>query len=337
VGRWRVIHRGDLCPQILRGVWSGRVVRATLTSVNLYRDAMLFPGTLRGRNRVVTLAQLQERGVSRHAAQWQTNHGRVVRAHRGAYLLGRTQPDLLDRIRAALLVSPANCAVGFHTAAALIGFGVVATEAVHIVVPQGGPLPHHRDIRVHQSVLPVGEPVWRLGIPCTPAARTAVDLARTVHRPLALSILDAALANGACDKDALVHEVTRHVGLSGVRQARDLIAFSDPRSQCSQESHLRLVIHDGGLLDFEPQVPVYDDYGRARYYLDLADPGRRVGAEHDGASHITRDRLRDDRARHNWLESAGWRMRYFSDRDLYTRPAEIVRILRSACSDRPPR
>jgi very-short-patch-repair endonuclease len=296
---------------------------------------MLFPGTLRGRNRVATLAQLNEQGVSRHAAQWHTEHGRVTRAHRGAYLLGRTQPDLLDRIRAALIVSPANSVVGFHTAAALLGFGVVAADAIHLVVPQGGLLPHRRDIRVHQSVLPVGEAVVRLGIPCTPPARTAVDLARTVHRPLALSILDAALANRSCDKDVLVREVTRHAGLPGVRQARELIACADPRSQCSQESHLRLVIHEGGLLNFEPQVPAYDEYGRARYYLDLADPRRRIGAEYDGASHLSRDRLRQDRARHNWLESAGWCMRYFTDRDLYTRPAEIVRILRGACGERP--
>ncbi len=330
-----VIHRGGFCPQILARVWSRLATRATLTGVNLYRDALLFPGTLRGRNRVATLAQLNERGVSRHAAQWHTDHGRVTRAHRGAYLLGRTHPDLLDRIRAALHVSPPNAVVGFHTAAALLGFGVVTSEDVHIVVPQGGLLPLRRDIRVHQSVLPVGDPVLRLGIACTPAARTAVDLARTVHRPLALSILDAALANGACDKEALMREVIRHVGLSGVRQARDLIAFADPRSQCSQESHLRLVIHEGGLVDFEPQVPVYDENGRARYYLDLADPRRRVGAEYDGASHLSRDRLRQDRARHNWLESAGWRMRYFTDRDLYARPAEIVRILRAACTDRP--
>ena len=318
----------------MHGVSPRLAERATLTGVNLYRDAKLFPGTLRGRNRVATLAQLNERGVSRHAAQWHTDHGRVTRAHRGAYLYGGTQPDLLDRIRAALLVSPPTAVVGFQTAAVLLGFGVIASDAVHIVVPAGGLLPHHRGIRVHQSVLPVGDPALRLGIPCTPAVRAAVDLARTVDRLLALSILDAALANNACDKDALVGEVIRHVGLTGVRQARDLVAFADPRSQCTQESHLRLVIHKAGLVDFEPQVPVYDEYGHARYYLDLADPARRVGAEYDGASHLSRDRLRQDRVRHNWLESMGWRMRYFTDRDLYTHPAEIVRVLRAACADR---
>jgi very-short-patch-repair endonuclease len=251
------------------------------------------------------------------------------------YLVGETEPDLLDRIRAALRVSPAHAVVGFHSAALLLGFGVLSTTGVHVVVSAGSLFPHRQGVRVHQSVVPMGEPVLRHGIPCTPAARTAVDLARTVHRPLALSILDAALANGVCDKDALEDEVARHAGLAGVRQARALVGMADHRSQCSQESHLRLVLRDGGLVDFEPQVPAYDEYGNARYYLDLADPRRRVGAEYDGASHLSRDRLRADRTRHNWLESAGWRMRYFTDRDLYTRPGEIVRTLRAACADRP--
>jgi very-short-patch-repair endonuclease len=106
--------------------------------------------------------------------------------------------------------------------------------------------------------------------------------------------------------------------------------MSDGRSQCAQESHLRLVVHDGGLLDFVPQVPVRDEYGRIRYFLDLADPHRRVGAEYDGSSHLDRNRLRLDRQRHNYLETNGWRMRYFTDRDIYTRPSEIIRILRAA-------
>ena len=302
----------------------------TLIDVFLYRDARLFPGTLRGRNTVATTAELEEQGVSRDANRWRTNHRRTIRAHHGAYLVGETEPDLLDRIRAAMAVSPPGAVVGFHTAAALLGFGVVPATNVHIVVPAGGLFPNRRGIRVHQSVVPIGEPVMRLGIACTPAPRTAIDLARSTQRPLALSVLDAALANGACDREALVREVARHMALPGVRQTRALVALADPRAQCSQESHLRLIVHDAGLHEFEPQVPVYDEYGTIRYYVDLGDPSRRVAAEYDGASHLTRDRLRDDRARHNWLENAGWRMRYFTDRDLYTRPGDIVRILVAA-------
>ncbi len=298
--------------------------------MSLYRDAQLFPGTLRGRNTVARSASLKDFGVTPEAASWGVFRGRIARPYRGVYLLGPSLPDLLDRVRATLAVSPTDAVVGFYTAAALLGFGAVKSDEIHVVVPAGGPFPQRRGIVAHQSVVPVGEPLLIRGVPCTTAARTAVDLARVLTRPDGLSILDAALASGRCDQHALLVESFRHSGLKGSRRAQELIALSDGRSQCAQESHLRLIVHDGGLLDFDPQVPVRDEYGRTRYYLDLADPHRRVGAEYDGSSHLDRRRLRHDRYRHNYLETSGWRMRYFTDRDIYTRSSEIIRILRAA-------
>jgi hypothetical protein len=40
--------------------------------------------------------------------------------------------------------------------------------------------------------------------------------------------------------------------------------------------------------------------------------------------------MRNDRERHNWLETRGWRMRSFTDRDLYRRPGLIVATMRAA-------
>src|SRR5690606_6754137 len=143
---------------------------------------------------------------------------------------------------------------------------------------------------------------------CTPAARTAIDLARTLPRSSALAILDCALANGACTHDALVAEVARHRGLPGSRQARELVAKADGRSQCRQETQLRLLLHDAGLLGFVPQVAVLHN-GFKRYVLDLADEKHKVAAEYDGISHDDPRRRHRDRERHNWLDGQGWRMR----------------------------
>lgn len=112
------------------------------------------------------------------------------------------------------------------------------------------------------------------------------------------------------------------------------MAIADGRSQCRQETHLRLILHDAGLREFEPQVPVYDADGLLRYRVDLADRRRRVAVEYDGSSHLDRQRLRDDRQRHNWLDSMGWRMRYFTDRDLYRRPDWIVTVVTAALGGR---
>jgi hypothetical protein len=296
--------------------------------VDLYRDAQDFPRTLRGRNLLASPADLRAGGLSVSATKWRARRGPLTRAHRGVYLVGATLPDLLDRVRAALRVGPDEAVVGFHTAAALLGFGVVEDPGIHLVVPGGGPVPHRPGIVIHESTLPLDKPEIVLGVPCTPAARCALDLARALPRTDALSTLDAALAAGACAADDLAVELARHDRLKGIRQARDLVPLADPRPQCRQESHLRLVLHDGGVGDLVPQHELDDD--GIRYFLDLADVRRRIGIEYDGSSHLDRNRLRADRERHNWLESHGWRMRYFTDRDLYRRPAYIIRTVTAA-------
>ena len=188
---------------------------------------------------------------------------------------------------------------------------------------------------MHQSVVPVGEPVEALGLPCTPAARCAVDLARAVRRTDALPVLDAALHAKACDLDALLGEVKLHDGLRRVCQARELVPLADPRPQCRQESQLRLVLHDGGLAGYVPQLPVRDEDGLIRYRLDLAESGEPTWRPSTTVPR-TCERLRDDRERHNWLDDRGWRMRYFTDLDLYRRPYTIVPRLALAARERRP-
>jgi very-short-patch-repair endonuclease len=300
--------------------------------MDLYRHARDFPRTLQGAAVVVGPADLVRHGVSIEAARWRADHGGLVRAQQGIYLLGTREPDLLDRVHAALAVAPAGAVVGHHTAAALQGFGVVSTDDVHLVVHLGSCFPNRKGIRVHQTALPWGRAVASCGVPCTPAARTAVDLARTLPRPQGLSSLDAALFAEACTDDDLLAEVARHESLAGVRRARALVAMADPRPQCVQESHLRLHIYDAGLTDFQPQIAVCDEFGELRYRLDLGDPRRRVAAEYDGKSHL--DRLPEDRRRHNWLSDRGWEMRYFTKDDLYRWPRTIVPTLLQAMSGR---
>jgi hypothetical protein len=146
----------------------------------------------------------------------------------------------------------------------------------------------------------------------------------------ALPILDAALRISGQPTDALTCEAKRHAGLPGIRQARELAQIADGRAECRQESQLRLVVIDGGLPAPEPQVTVYDDEGIAAYRLDLAYRAQQVGLEYDGRSHLDRRRLRADRVRMNWLAVRRWRMRHFTDRDLYGQPELIVATVRDA-------
>jgi very-short-patch-repair endonuclease len=297
--------------------------------VDLYSDAREFPRRLRGNTAVARTRWLRDQGSSERAIRWRTRTDELQHPHHGAYLLtnGAAGPDFADLVRAALAVCPDAAVLGYQTAAALLGFGVVESDNVHIVVPAGSPFPQRPRITAHQSVLPVSDPVRVFGLPCAPAQRCAVDLARTLPRPKAIAVLDACLNARACEPDDLAREVIRHSGLSGVRQATALVPLADGRSQCRQESELRLILYDGWLRTFQPQFPVIDSGGAERYRLDLADPALRLAAEYDGSSHLDRQRLRTDRARHNWLESQGWSMRYFTASDLYSRPGQIVDTL----------
>jgi very-short-patch-repair endonuclease len=230
---------------------------------------------------------------------------------------------------AMLLRLPDRTVLGYHSAASMHGFGVLRSTAVHVIVPAGAFKPRIAGVVAHEAVLPVTDAVMVNGVPCAPAARCAVDLARSVRRMAALPVLDAALRVRACELGDLEAELSRHRRLRGVCQARQLTAIADGRSECRQESQLRLVLIDGRLPPPEPQVWVDDEDGMPWYRLDLAYRRRKIGLEYDGVSHLDRDRLRHDRCRMNWLAAQGWTLRFFTDADLYRRPAYIVSTVRA--------
>jgi hypothetical protein len=260
-------------------------------------------------------------GLSREAVRRQVGGGNLHRLSRGVY---GPSADLIDTLPAVFRRLPDAAVVGFHTGASLHGFGAVPTDKIHVVVPAGSVVPHIKGVVAHEAVLPVREPVESAGVPCAPPARCAIDLARTVRRLDALPLLDMALRVGSCHSDELRTELLAHARLRGVCQARQLVRLADPRPECRQESQLRLVLIDGGLPAPEPQVWVQDDLGIPIYRLDLGYRRRRIGIEYDGSSHLDRNNLRRDRSRMNWLSANGWRMRYFTDVDLYRRPQYIV-------------
>ncbi|GIJ11345.1 hypothetical protein Van01_45590 [Micromonospora andamanensis] len=209
------------------------------------------------------------------------------------------------------------------------GFGDARSDDLHVIVPAGLVVPRLRGVVTHESIVPVRDPMWIGDVPCAPASRCAIDLARTLRRMDALPVLDLCLRVGACTLDGLRGELVAHRALRGVRQARRLVDLADPRPECRQESQLRLLLVDAGLPVPEPQCWVHDRDGLGIYRLDLAYREYRVGIEYDGLSHLDPDRLRHDRARMNWLAAEGWRMRHFTAHDLYRRPTHITATIRS--------
>ncbi|MFI6779884.1 DUF559 domain-containing protein [Micromonospora sp. NPDC050276] len=269
-------------------------------------------------------SELLAAGLSREQVRRSAELSRLHRMSRGVYA---PSADQAGRLPALFRRLPASAVVGFHTGAQLHGFGDAQSPDVHVIVPAGENVPRIRGVVIHEAVLPVRDPVLLAGVPCAPAVRCAVDLARSLSRMETMPLLDLCLRVGACQPEELRVEVARHDRLRGVCQARDLVPRADPRAECRQESQLRLVLMDGGLPPPEPQMWVVDSYGIPLYRLDLGYRRQRVGVEYDGSSHLDRARLRHDRSRTNWLAANGWQMRHFTDRDLYRRPGYILQAV----------
>ncbi|BCJ72392.1 hypothetical protein CS0771_19360 [Catellatospora sp. IY07-71] len=270
-----------------------------------------------------TFRQLSAEGISVQNLRTAHHRGHLRRPWRGVYAL---DTDEISRVQALFALLPAEARLSGPTAATWYGFGVSPSPLIHVTIPHGYAHPRLTGVRAGESVLPLPEPSWLHGVPLLPPERVAVTLARTVRRIDALPILDAALRADAVTPDLLAAELVTHGGLRGVCQARELVPLADGRAECRQESQLRLVIVDGGLPRPEPQFEV------GRFRLDLGYEELKVGVEYDGQTHLTHDRMRHDRFRGNWLAAQGWRMRHFTDRDLYAHPHRIITTLRPLLS-----
>ncbi len=257
--------------------------------------------------------------------------GRWVPVFTGSYRLAESEPDARLRLAAAGLSIGRPVAACLHTAAELHGFGVLDTGVTEVAVDPGAPCLHRDGLWPRQLVLAATD-LTRLwcGACVTTADRTAIDLSRTLSRLDALPVLDAALQTGKCTPESLAAELIRHVGLPGVRQARELVPLARTGSESPQESRMRLHCHDAGLPEPTVQLPVLDARGRVHRWLDLGWLRERVGLEYDGEQAHGNDRRRADRRRHNVLADDGWAMFYATDQDVHdprTLMAQIDRAI----------
>jgi hypothetical protein len=177
--------------------------------------------------------ELLSAGLSREMIRRQVRGGDLHRLSRGIY---GPPADLVDSLPAVFRRLPDAAVVGFHTGADLHGFGAIPSEKIHIIVPAGSVVPHIKGVVAHEAVLPVRDPVELEGVPCAPAARCAIDLARTVRRLDALPLLDLALRVGSCQPEELRTELLRHARLRGVCQARQLVQLADPRRNADKRA-----------------------------------------------------------------------------------------------------
>lgn len=211
---------------------------------------------------VVTRAQLVaalgEAAVRRalRAGDWQLVR-RGVYATRAAVDAGREDPRRQHRLECAaqVLLSDRELVVSHSSAAVLHRMTLLDGYAgpPQLTLPVAPGSPPHTVHGVLTAGLPVGDQEVVDGLVTTTRPRTVADLARTLGRPAAVVMADAALRAGV-QRDAVAAALRSCTGWPGVRQAREVVACADARAESPLESLARLWFADAGLPPPDLQV-----------------------------------------------------------------------------------
>lgn len=245
--------------------------------------------------------------------------GRISRVWHGVYSLN--PPDVNGRLAGLDLLAGLPIVTCMNTAAELYGFNTEPTDVVHILDP-GVRMRPSRLMAVHQRV---GAPLQRINNRlATAPAWTAVELARTLRRPRALAVLDAALHSNVCTRDELIAAIHDQRGRRGIVNVRELVDYADGRAESAMESETRLVFIDGGLPPPELQYEIVDNHGRL-WRVDFAWPDAMLAAEYDSVEwHANPDAFKHDRMKTSRLQECGWMHVPIVVDDVRRHPGDLV-------------
>jgi hypothetical protein len=289
-----------------------------LTATMQFMSLEALEATFAANGGVATTRQLLN-VLSPKALEVGVRTGKLVRVRRGVYAL--KPPGVPERLAALDLASGARVVACMQTAAEMYGFDTEPDDRLHILDP-GIRMRPSSELMVHQRI---GAPLRKVcGRLVTAPAWTAVEIARTLRRPRALAVLDAALHAACCTRAELIAAVEEQKGRRGIVNVRDLVPFADLRAESPMESEARLVFIDGGLPLPELQYEINDLHGKL-WRVDFAWPAAMVVAEYDSVEwHANPDGWKHDRMKSARLQECGWISVPMVVEDVRRQPFELV-------------
>lgn len=289
-------------------------------------------------HRLLTPAELEDAGLSASAAQRAVRRAVLVRVLPGVYaptVWWRALPERDQAYQRHVAVSrtaripPVFCR---DSAATVLGLRVLGRPLVpHVLRQTDEGSRNNRHVVHHWAELPATDVVETGGLRATSRARTALDCARFLPTPGALTVVDHVLRLGV-SRQELLARCAALPGHRGVRRARLVLELADPRSESAGETLTRLVVVRAGLPLPELQVSVETDLGTFR--PDFVWPGARVILEFDGmvkysgAHGEVPQVLIAERQREKALTNRGWRVLRTDWATVTQRPERLVAVLR---------
>jgi hypothetical protein len=289
-------------------------------------------------NEVVSTSELYARGWAKYDLARLVRDQELARVRRGAYA-NPLPPDATSERRHRRLVAATlpglnlGAVVSHGSAAVLHALPVweAALERVHVTRSRASGGQRRRFVHVHAAPLVGSDVVTLNGVAVTSAARTVLDLARTVSFHQAVSAGDRALALGL-DPSELRESLSRMRSRPGVRAAHRTCALLDPRSESVGESFSRVRFVEQGIPAPMLQYEVYDENGCLLARCDFGWEQQRTLGEFDGKIKYDRllrpgqtagDVVYAEKIREDALRDRGWQVVRWTWADL-ERP-EVIR------------
>ncbi|WP_238994603.1 hypothetical protein [Mycolicibacterium chubuense] len=235
------------------------------------------------------------------------------------YVPAGVEPSLLQRAVGAWLWSRRRGVIAGAAAASVHGARWIPDdEPIEMVWSNARP---PAGIVTRRDALCEDEVVRVAGLPVTTPERTAFDIGRLTRGDKGVARLDALGNATRFGADSVLRLATRHAGSPGVPRLRAALELHDRGAESPRETWLRLLLIRNGYPRPRTQIPVVDDYGRPRYYLDMGWEGAMVAVEYDGDHHRERAAFGNDIIRAEFIERRRWRrVRVVAGH----RPAEIL-------------
>jgi hypothetical protein len=284
----------------------------------------------------------QARGVSAPQIRSLVRSGDLVKLRRGVYATKSAvrwaAPDPVRRHVLHLLAARSTVGRGavasYQSAALLHRLDLLSSPPVERVTltlppPRRWERAQPAGMIFRSAHLPPEHLTKLYNLDVTTAARTVIDLARTLPFAEGVVVADSALREEKATKPELLKVLGACPGWPGVKQARQVVQFADERAESPLESVARVVFAQFGLDPPHLQSTIPTPNGAFR--VDFLWPEHKVVVEADGllkysdgqdaVNQFERDRR---------LRDAGYKVVHFTWKELFETPETVIRRIREA-------
>lgn len=270
-----------------------------------------------------------------------TRRGELVRIGRGVYVRAATASafsatrdgEHVLRAAAAVVQAGRGAVVSHRSAAVLHGIDVIGRRGAAVTItarPSAG-RKGTAGVHLYTTPLPAEQVTHKLGVPVTTAARTVIDLARTLTFAEGVMAADSAIHRRLTSKADLRAVLATCRGRRGVVQASRVVEFANGNAESALESIARVGFHDCGLPAPALQIwipgPTGDVIGRVDFYWEKY----KTIAEVDGAlKYEDPARAKAQLRRDKKLREAGYQVVHFDWAEITTNPEQVAASIRAA-------